>query len=177
MFAIVRVGNQQFKVKAGDFIRAPYQDQLAKTYIKLDVLAFGDDTNLVYDKKELEKSMVKGLLTRQTLSKKIIVFKKKRRKGYRRTQGHRQKITEIKIVELQDSTGKVSKVELKQIKASKPVAEKQASSSKPVVKKQQAKTTSVNKKIQASHKQIKKQAIRKQKNIEKLQDKLGDNKK
>ncbi|MDE0092262.1 MAG: bL21 family ribosomal protein, partial [Oligoflexia bacterium] len=79
----------------------------------IPVLAFGSENNMICDSSQLKKSKVKAILLRQSLAHKIIVFKKKRRKGYRRTQGHRQKITELKILELQSPDGKVSKVEHK----------------------------------------------------------------
>ena len=113
MFAIVRLGNQQFKVKAGDFIRAPFQKGSQGDQIEVHVLGFGDESQFICDKIQLEKSKVKAVLLRQSLAKKIIVFKKKRRKGYRRTKGHRQKISELKIIELCSPDGQTSQVELK----------------------------------------------------------------
>ena len=113
MFAIVRLGNQQFKVKAGDFIRAPFQKGSQGELIEVPILGFGDENRFICDKTQLEKSRVKAVLLRQSLAKKIIVFKKKRRKGYRRTKGHRQKISELKIIELCSPDGKTSQVELK----------------------------------------------------------------
>ena len=114
MFAIVKIGNQQFRVKAGDFIRAPFQKLSPGDKIDISVLAFGTENDIICDSSQLKKTKVKALLLRQSLAPKIIVFKKKRRKGYRRTQGHRQKITEFKILELCSPDGKVSKAELKQ---------------------------------------------------------------
>lgn len=111
MFAIVKLGNQQFKVKAGDFIRTPFQNYSKGDTVDLSVLAFGDEKDLICEEKELKKSKVKAVLIRQSLANKIIVFKKKRRKGYRRTQGHRQKVSEFRILELYSPTGQVSKVE------------------------------------------------------------------
>lgn len=113
MFAIVRLGNQQFKVKVGDFIRAPFQDKVVKDKIEIPVLAFNGEKGFAFDTSKLGKAKVKAVVVRQSLGKKIIVFKKKRRKGYRRTKGHRQKITELKILELCSPEGKVIRVEWK----------------------------------------------------------------
>ncbi|MCZ0931672.1 MAG: 50S ribosomal protein L21 [Oligoflexia bacterium] len=135
MFAIVKIGNQQFKVKAGDFIRVPFQNLSQGDKIDIPVLAFGSDSNMVCDSSKLKKSKVKAVFLRQSLANKIIVFKKKRRKGYRRTQGHRQKITELKILELHSPDGKVAKAEHKpssnnKIKSkAKPTVSKRAESS------------------------------------------------
>lgn len=99
MFAIVRLGNTQFKVKAGDFLRAPFIKD-AKDQLELPVLAIGEGTNFLFEDEELKTSKIKVQVLRHGLSKKVLVFKKKRRKGYRRTNGHRQKFTEIKVLEI-----------------------------------------------------------------------------
>lgn len=113
MFAIVRLGNQQFKVKAGDFIRAPFQDCSVEDKIEIPVLAFDGEKGFAFGASQLKGCKVKAVVIRQSLGKKVIVFKKKRRKGYRRTRGHRQKITELRILELCSPEGKVSRVEWK----------------------------------------------------------------
>ena len=123
MFAIVKIGNQQFKVKAGDFIRTPYQKLSPGDKMDIPVMAFGSEKEMIFDSSQLKKSKVKAVLLRQSLANKIIVFKKKRRKGYRRTQGHRQKITELQILELCSPDGKVSKFEPKK-KSAKPAVKK-----------------------------------------------------
>ena len=158
MFAIVKLGNQQFKVKAGDFIRAPYQNHSLEKKFNLPVLAFGNETDFVFDSSQLKKSRVQALVVRQSLSRKVLVFKKKRRKAYRRTQGHRQKITEIRILELKSPSGQVSKVETKPSTKSK--------TKKPGVKKVNLteKVSSEKKKPsgskKTSHKKVKKEAVR-----------------
>ena len=125
MFAIVQLGNRQFKVKAKDFIRVPYQNQAKGIPFQVPVLAFISDKNSYFDKENLKKSQVTAVLIRQTLSKKQLVFKKKRRKGYRKTQGHRQKMSELKILELRSPDGEISKVDFKPVK-SKELASKKA---------------------------------------------------
>ena len=109
MQAIVSVGNKQFKVKAGDFIRTDLRKDKPKTELKLKVVGFIDDSQFFFSEADLKKSLVKATVIRHGLEKKILVFKKKRRKGYRKTRGHRQGFTELKIVELKSSTGKTSK--------------------------------------------------------------------
>ena len=119
MFAIVKLGNQQFKVKAGDFIRASYQNISPGEEIEVPVLGFGGEDQFVFSAEELKKSKVKAILLRQSLSKKDLVFKKKKRKGYRRTKGHRQKVSEFKVLELCSPDGKVSKADSKKTKEKK----------------------------------------------------------
>ena len=120
MFAIVKLGNQQFKVRAGDFIRAPFQNHPHSSKIDLPVLAFGDGEKFAFDISQIRKSKVKAVVVRQSLSPKILVFKKKRRKGYRRTRGHRQKVTELQILELKSPEDQLSKVESKKETSAKP---------------------------------------------------------
>ena len=124
MFAIVCLGNQQFKVKAGDFIRAPFQNQAVEDRIKIPVVAFNSEKDFIVDKSKLKNSKVEAVIVRQSLARKVLVFKKKRRKGYRRTRGHRQKITELKIVELCSPEGEISKVDFKKKTLSKVSDEK-----------------------------------------------------
>ena len=154
MFAVVKIGNQQFKVKAGDFIRAPYQKCSPGDKIDIPVLAFGTEKDMICDSSQLKKSKVKALMLRQSLANKIIVFKKKRRKGYRRTQGHRQKIIELRILELYSPEGKVEKVEHK--KTAKPAGTEDKKAKKSAVSKSSAPA----KPAKASHKKVKKQAMR-----------------
>jgi len=124
MFAIVRLGGQQFKVKAGDFIRAPFQNLSPQDSIELPVIAFGSEKYFAFDSSQLKKSKVKAVIVRQSLSRKVLVFKKKRRKGYRRTRGHRQRITELQVLELKSPDGQISKAELKKAAAFKAISEK-----------------------------------------------------
>ena len=135
MFAIVKIGNQQFRVKAGDFIRVPFQKYSPGDTIDIPALAFGTENSMFCDNSELKKAKVKAFLLRQSLANKIIVFKKKRRKGYRRTQGHRQKITELKILELVSPDGELSKINHKPVVKAKKISqpeEKQTEIEKPV---------------------------------------------
>ena len=165
MFAIVKLGNQQFKVKAGDFIRAPFQNHPPSSSIDLPVLAFGDGEKFAFDSSQLKKSKVKALVVRQSLGPKILVFKKKRRKGYRRTRGHRQKVTELQILELKSPEGRLSKLELKKKASAKPApagvqkapkdkAMAETASAKP----QEAKAPAS--KSKSSHKKVKKTALK-----------------
>ena len=168
MFAIVKLGNRQFKVKAGDFIRVPFQNHPPSSSIDLPVLAFGDGEKFAFDSSQLKKSKVKALVVRQSLSPKVLVFKKKRRKGYRRTRGHRQKVTELQILELKSPEGQLAKVELKKKASTKsaPATAQKALKDKAVTK---AKTASAKpqkakapafKAKKSSHKKVKKTALK-----------------
>jgi len=99
MFAIIRLGNQQMKVKAGSFIRGDVTSS-KKDQITLPVLAVANKSGLVLDPVLLKKAKVTAKVLRLGLAKKVLVFKKKRRKGYRRTRGHRQKFQELQILDI-----------------------------------------------------------------------------
>ena len=159
MFAIVRLGNQQFKVKAGDFIRAPFQNHPLEEQIELPVVAFGGGKDFVFDSPKLKSSKVKAVIVRQSLSKKVLVFKKKRRKGYRRTNGHRQKITELKILELRSPEGQVTQVKWAG-KSKTSFGTKAGPVKTSAVKSQPPKTQKATTAKKTSHKKVKKQAVK-----------------
>ena len=117
MFAVVRAGGAQFKVKGGDRIRVSFMaEKNPKDRIKLSALALsaGEDFFLGGD---LKKTSVTAEVLGHGRGKKILVFKKKRRKGYRRTRGHRQDWTDLRITEIKAPSGKI----LFQESAPKPV--------------------------------------------------------
>ncbi len=102
MYAVVTTGGKQVKVAEGDMIRvekieAPVGDVLELT----DVCLLAKEDALVVDPKALESAKVVCQVVSQGRRKKIRVFKKKRRKNYMRTYGHRQSYTELKIQEIQ----------------------------------------------------------------------------
>ena len=108
MFAVVRSGNKQFKVSSGALIRVPYlAGEPPKTTLKLEALALEEGTDFFVAPDGLKKAVVIAQVLRHGLGKKTLVFKKKRRKGYRKTQGHRQAFTELQIIEIKLPSGKV----------------------------------------------------------------------
>ncbi len=102
MYAVVRTGGKQYKVAEGDSMRVERLEALVGDTIELDsvCLLAGDDA-LVVDPEVLKDARIVCRVTAQDRAKKIRVFKKKRRKGYVRTQGHRQAYTELKIEKIQ----------------------------------------------------------------------------
>jgi large subunit ribosomal protein L21 len=67
------------------------------------VVAVGEGEGLAISPDDLKSASVKGVIVEQDRDKKIIVFKKKRRKNYRRKNGHRQHFTAVKITEISPS--------------------------------------------------------------------------
>ncbi|MEO8348579.1 MAG: 50S ribosomal protein L21 [Acidobacteriota bacterium] len=100
MYAILRSGGKQMKVSAGDVVRVerPTGETPSKgqelTLSDL-VLASGDSVRTGKD--DLGKVSVKATVLGEVRNRKVLVFKKKRRKQYRRTKGHRQTMLEIRI--------------------------------------------------------------------------------
>jgi large subunit ribosomal protein L21 len=92
-YAIIRTGGKQFPVEAGQTVRVPSieGDAGAKVDIEALVLGGGKDTKIGGG------ATVSATIVGHGKGDKIIVFKKKRRKQYKRKQGHRQGYTEIKI--------------------------------------------------------------------------------
>ncbi len=102
MYAVVRTGGKQYKVSAGDLLRIEKLEADVGEKITLDdVLIVSDGENVQVDPIELSKAKVTARVASHGRGRKIVVFKYKRRKRYRRKQGHRQQYTELAIENIQ----------------------------------------------------------------------------
>lgn len=98
MYAIVDSGGKQYKVREGEIIRVEKLTGEAGDSVSFDkILMFSDGDNVNIGTPLLEDVTVNGHIIEQGKAKKIIVFKYKRRKRYRRKQGHRQQFTAVKV--------------------------------------------------------------------------------
>lgn len=99
MYAILRSGGKQYKVAVGDVIRIEKTAGVSKGQeLKLsEVLLVSGDHEVRTGPEELRGVSVNATVLREVRSRKILVFKKKRRKQYRRTRGHRQSMLEVRI--------------------------------------------------------------------------------
>jgi len=101
MYAILRSGGKQMKVSAGDVVRVerPAGDTLSKgqELTLSDLVLVSGDSRVRSGKDDLGKVAVKATVLGEVRTRKVLVFKKKRRKQYRRTKGHRQTMLEIRI--------------------------------------------------------------------------------
>ena len=100
MYAIVESGGKQHRVEVGQRIAVErawpgVEPGGAVTFER--VLMVRDDDRVKVGKPTLAGATVKGTLLRQLRGEKVIIFKKKKRKGYRRTRGHRQDLLEVRI--------------------------------------------------------------------------------
>jgi large subunit ribosomal protein L21 len=92
-FAIVRTGGKQFRVEKGAKVRVPSIEGEVGASVELDVLATADKIGAPL----VDGARVSATVVDHGRGEKIVVFKKKRRKQYKRTKGHRQGYTTIKI--------------------------------------------------------------------------------
>ena len=98
MYAVVSSGGKQYKVQKGEILRVEKISGDIGAPVSFDkVFMFSDGENVNIGQPVLENVSVNGHIVEQDKAKKIIVFKYKRRKRYRRKQGHRQQYTAVKI--------------------------------------------------------------------------------
>jgi large subunit ribosomal protein L21 len=102
MYAVIQTGGKQFRVEAGNTILVEKLPAEPGKEVVLDkVLMIGDGEKATIGRPTVEGAKVVAEVIRQTRAPKVIIFKKRSKKGYKKTQGHRQYVTEIKIKEIQ----------------------------------------------------------------------------
>ena len=98
MYAVFETGGKQFRAEVGKKVRIPSLEAEPGDAITFDrVLLTGDGDDVSVGTPEVKGASVQAEVVRHGRDKKIIVFKRKRRKGYRKKQGHRQGFTEVRI--------------------------------------------------------------------------------
>jgi len=98
MYAIVQTGGKQYKVQPGDQLKVEKLPGETGTSVDLNqVLALSTEEGITLGTPLVEAALVKATILRTARDRKIVVFKKKRRKGYHKKQGHRQWYTLLKI--------------------------------------------------------------------------------
>jgi len=101
MFAVLRTGGKQYKVQKDDVIKVEKLDGEAGKVIDLnEVLFLSDGKKATIGEPLVKGAIVKAEVLEQKKDKKIVIFKKKRRQNYRRTKGHRQPVTILKIKDI-----------------------------------------------------------------------------
>ena len=98
MYALVRTGGKQYRVAKDDTILVERiaADEGAEVILD-DIVMLGDGDKVTIGTPRVEGAAVSATVVRQTRGPKIIIFRRKRRKNHRRTQGHRQDLTLLKI--------------------------------------------------------------------------------
>lgn len=98
MYAIIKTGGKQYKVSEGDVIKVEKLDANIDEIVEIsDVLAISNGTELTVGKPVVEGAKVQLKVLEHDKAKKIIVFKYKPKKNYRRKTGHRQPFTKVVV--------------------------------------------------------------------------------
>lgn len=98
MYAVIETGGKQYKVAVGDSLRVEKLDGEEGSEVTLSrVLMVGNGENVQVGKPLLDGAKVTAVVAAQGCGEKIRIFKMRRRKHYRKSQGHRQYFTELKI--------------------------------------------------------------------------------
>lgn len=101
MFAVIKTGGKQYRVTPDDVIQIERISGEAGDEVSFnDVLMLADDGKTAVGTPLVDGARVTGTLLEQTRGEKIIIFKKKRRKNYRRRNGHRQDLSVVRITDI-----------------------------------------------------------------------------
>ena len=101
MYAVIRSGGKQYRVNQGGSLRVEKLPGEVGSSVTLDeVLMIGGDGDVKIGTPKVDGAQITGTIVAQGRGQKIRVFKMKRRKGYRRSQGHRHDFTEIRVDEI-----------------------------------------------------------------------------
>jgi len=164
MYAVIVTGGKQYRVQSGQIVRIDHLPGAAGSALKFDqVLMVSEPSAKASEKSKVQlgkptvaNASVEAQIVTSGRDKKIIVFKMKRRKGYRKTQGHRQSMTEILITAINGGTVGKTKLSGSEMKS---IITKYTSSLKPKGKAFTPKTLGSRKRLagdKASPKNVKK---------------------
>ena len=100
MYAIIATGGKQYRVSEGDVIYIEKIDAQVDSTVSFDVLLMGNDGDEKIGTPVVEDVKVEGKVVGQIRGEKIVVYKYKSKKNYRRKQGHRQPYTKVEITKI-----------------------------------------------------------------------------
>lgn len=128
MYAVIRTGGKQYRLSPGDKLKVEKIEAESGSVVTFkEVLMVATDDKVTLGSPIVENAAVKGRLLNTAKDRKVLIFKKRRRKGYRRKRGHRQILSEILIEEIQFGDLKsVAPKTAKKEPAAKPAAAKPA---------------------------------------------------
>jgi len=155
MYAVIMTGGKQYRVKEGDVLAVEKLDLEPGRKAQFDrVLLIEDGATVQVGTPVLDNAMVLALVLENFKDEKVLVFKKKRRKQFRRTRGHRQPLTRVRVTKIAADRTQLTADDLaeeKTVPAAKP-----AKAAKPV-KKEEAKPKAEKKPAPAKPKKAKKE--------------------
>lgn len=100
-YAIIKTGGKQYRVAEGDTLKVEKLDGKAGDEVKIDEVVFAkNDGKVVAGRPHISGATVTATVVRQLRAPKIIVFKMRQKKVYKKTQGHRQWLTELRIKQI-----------------------------------------------------------------------------
>ena len=138
MYALVKTGGKQYRVSKDDTILVErIAAEEGAEVILNDIVMLGDGDKVTIGTPKVDGAAVSATVVRQTRGPKIIIFRRKRRKNHRRTQGHRQDLTLLKINDIAEDAKKLA--------PAKPVAKKAPPKADDAAKKPAAKKASAKK--------------------------------
>lgn len=106
MYAIVDIAGQQFKVEEGQKIFVHRLDTEVGENIEFDkVLLIENDGKIIVGEPVIKDALIEGKILDHVRGDKVIIFKKKRKKGYRIKNGHRQNFTQVEIITINEKGG------------------------------------------------------------------------
>jgi large subunit ribosomal protein L21 len=105
MYAVIKAGGRQHKVKAGDVIEVEYMHGVEDDAVTFRPLLVVDDDGKTHVGKDLERALVRAKPAGEQKGEKVRVFKYKNKTGYARKQGHRQLMTLLEISDVTLGTG------------------------------------------------------------------------
>jgi len=98
MYAVVKTGGKEYRVSKGDFIRVERLEGKAGDQVELrDVLMVSEEGKTLVGTPYLANAVIRGEIVQESKGKKVLTYKMKRRKNYRRFKGHRQTYTYLKV--------------------------------------------------------------------------------
>jgi len=101
MYAVVEINGKQYRAEQGQVLKVDRIDQEAGSNVSFDkVLLLSGDTGIKVGSPYVEGASVLAVIDSEIKADKVIVFKYKPKKDYRRTQGHRQRYTVLKVQEI-----------------------------------------------------------------------------
>jgi len=101
MYAVLKTGGKEYRISQGDIIRVEKLEGKVGDQVALkDVLMVSQEGQVQFGTPQLENAVVMGEIVQQVKGKKVLTYKMKKRKNYRRFKGHRQNYTYLKVNEI-----------------------------------------------------------------------------